>query len=138
MLLFSGCAPLLLPIGAYRSSDSSRDDMAMVYGDLIILQVKAPEYAPGGLTYWSWGGSYTVDEDGTINLNMDRETARNWKFYFEFLRRGDGIVVNNLENNTGIVLRYETPKLRRTNRSPRPEGSTGVDPNYRYPDMDTM
>ena len=138
MLLFSGCTPLLLPIGAYRSADRSRDDMAMVYGDLIILQVKAPRYAPGGLTYWNWGGKYTLDEDGTINLDMDKETARNWKFYFEFLRRNDGIVINDLENNTGVVLQYEPPKLRRNNRAPVPQGSTGVDPRYSYPDMDSM
>ena len=131
-----GCTVPQLPIGVYRAEESAHDDQAMVYQDYIILQVKAPVYAPGGLAYWNWGGKYTLDEDGTITLDMDRETARTWAFYFEFLMRNDGIVVNDLENNTGVLLRYQTPKLRNNERAPRPEGSTGVDPNYAYPAME--
>ena len=134
LFLASGCASKQLNIGVYRNVDSSRDDMAMVCDNYIILQVKSPENAPGSLAYWTWGGEYALDDDGTIRLKMDEQTRKRWMFYFNLLGRKDGIVVNDLTNNTGIVLRYELPKRKNSDMAPVPVGTTGVDPRYQYPE----
>ena len=132
LFVLCGCSSPKLNIGVYQSIDSSRDDMAMVYEDMIILQVKSPENAEGALAYWTWGGKYTYDDNGEITLDMDEKTRKRWNFYFNFLGRKDGIVINDLANNTGLVLRYTLPKRRNTVAAPVPVGSTGVDPNYQY------
>ena len=134
LFLAAGCASQKLNIGVYRNVDSSRDDMAMVCDDYIIMQVKSPENAEGSLDYWTWGGTYTLENDGTITLNMDRETGKRWMFYFNFIGRKDGIVINDLSNETGIILRYELPKRRKNSSTPVPVGTTGVNPRYQYPD----
>lgn len=134
LFLVTGCSAQKLNIGVYRNVDSSRDDMAMVCDDYIILQVKSPENADGSLAYWTWGGKYSLNDDGTINLIMDKETRKRWAFYFNFIGRRDGIVINDLSNETGIILRYEIPKRRRSERGPVPVGSTGINPKYQYPD----
>lgn len=132
LFLLCGCSSQKLNIGVYQSVDSSRDDMAMVYEDMIILQVKSPENSEGALAYWTWGGNYSYDDDGQIILKMDDETRKRWNFYYNFLGRKDGIVINDLTNNTGLVLRYTLPKRRNSIAAPVPVGSTGVDPNYQY------
>ncbi len=132
LFLLCGCSSPKLNIGVYQSVDSSRDDMAMVYEDMIILQVKSPENSEGALAYWTWGGKYTYDDDGQITLEMDDETRKRWNFYFNFLGRKDGIVINDLTSNSGLVLRYTVPKRRNSIAAPVPVGSTGVDPNYQY------
>ena len=134
LFLVTGCSSNKLNIGVYRNVDSSRDDMAMVCEEYIILQVKSPENAGGALDYWTWGGKYTLDDDGTISFDMDKETRKRWNFYFNFLGRKAGIVINDLANETGIILRYELPKRRRNEASPVPVGSTGINPRYQYPD----
>ena len=55
--------------------------MAMVCNEYIILQVKSPKNADGTLAYWTWGGTYTLNDDNTIEFDMDKETAKRWKFY---------------------------------------------------------
>ena len=134
LFLFTGCSSPKLNIGVYRNVDSSRDDMAMVCDEYIVLQVKSPENAEGALAYWTWGGTYSLDDDGTITLDMDKETRKRWMFYFNFLGRRDGIVINDLANETGIILRYELPKRRKNEMAPVPVGSTGINPKYQYPD----
>lgn len=132
LFILSGCAAKQLNIGVYRNEDSSRDDMAMVCNEYIILQVKSPKNADGALAYWTWGGTYTYDDDNSIILNMDKETRKRWSFYFDFTGRSDGIVIKDLANEKDIVLRYELPKRRRNEFAPVPVGSTGVDPQYQY------
>lgn len=132
LFLLCGCSSQKLNIGVYQSIDSSRDDMAMVYEDMIILQVKSPENAEGALAYWTWGGKYSYDDDGQIILKMDEETRKRWNFYYNFIGRKDGIVINDLTRNSGLVLRYTIPKRRNTIAAPVPVGSTGVDPDYQY------
>lgn len=138
LILATGCTARKLNIGVYRNVDSSRDDMAMVCDEYIILQVKSPENADGSLAYWTWGGTYSLDDDGTITLNMDKETGKRWNFYFNFLGRRDGIVVNDLANETGVILRYELPKKRKNELAPVPVGSTGVNPKYQYPEHNQL
>ena len=66
---------------------------------------------------------------------MDHETQRRWKFYFQFVRKKEGISFNDFAKQTGFLLHYKAPKLRRNARGPRPAGSTGVDPVYQYQDL---
>ena len=135
LALLCGCASEKLRTGEYRIDRSGRDDFAVVYDDLIFLHIESPELAPGNLAYWEWAGKYKLQEDGEVELDMDRETRRRWKFYFQFVRRNDGISFNDFARQTGYLLRYKTPKLRRNVRGPRPAGSTGVDPVYQYQDL---
>ena len=133
-LILTGCAQPNLNTGEYRIDRSDRGDFAVVYGDLIFLHIHSPENVPGTLAYWEWAGKYKVLENGEIELDMDRETARRWKFNYQFLRRNDGISFNDWEQQTGYLLRYRTPELRRNAPTPRPTGSSGVDPVYNYQD----
>ena len=134
-LFLAGCSQPNLRTGEYRIDQPGRDDFAAVYEDLIFIHVKSPENVPGTLAYWEWAGKYKVLENGEIELDMDRETLRRWKFNFQFLRKNDGIGINDWEKQTGYLLRYRTPKMRENAPQPRPAGSTGVDPVYNYRDL---
>lgn len=134
-LFLAGCAQPNLRTGEYRIDRNDRDDFAVVYDDLIFVHVKSPENVPGTLAYWEWAGKYKVLENGEIELDMDHETARRWKFNYQFLRKNDGISFNDWENNTGYLLRYRIPKLKSNAPRPHPAGSTGVDPVYNYRDV---
>lgn len=133
-LLFAltGCSSGKLNIGVYRNEDSGREDMAMVCNEYIILQVKSPANAGGALDYWTWGGTYTLDDNGAIEFDMDEETKRRWKFYFDFIGRRDGIIIHDLANEKNIILRYKLPQRRKNEYAPVPVGSTGIDPKYQY------
>ena len=134
-LFLAGCAQPNLHTGEYRIDRPERNDFAVVYEDLIFIHVKSPENVPGTLAYWEWAGKYRVLENGEIEFDMDRETQRRWKFKYLFLRKNDGISFNDWEKQTGFLLRYRTPELRRGAQAPRPAGSTGVDPVYKYQDL---
>lgn len=134
-LILAGCAQPNLRTGEYRIERSDRDDFAVVYEDLIFLHIQSPENVPGTLAYWEWAGKYKVLENGEIELDMDRETLRRWKFNYQFLRKNDGISFNDWEKQTGYLLRYRTPGLRAGTPRPTPAGSTGVDPVYSYRDL---
>ncbi len=133
-LVLVGCAEPNLRTGEYRSDQPGRDDFAAVYDDLIFVHVKSPENVPGSLAYWEWAGKYKVLDNGELRFDMDRETARRWHFSFQFVRNQQGILVNDLERQSGLTLRYLTPKLKSGTAGPRPTGSRGVDPVYQYQD----
>jgi len=133
--LLAGCSQPNLRTGEYRIERSGRDDFAVVYEDLIFLHIQSPENVPGTLAYWEWAGKYKVRENGEIELDMDHETQRRWKFSYQFLRKNEGISFNDWEKQTGFMLRYRTPQLRWGAPTPRPAGSTGVDPVYNYRDL---
>lgn len=133
--LLSGCAEPNLRTGEYRIANSGRDDFAVVYEDLIFLHVKSPDNVPGSLAYWEWAGKYKVLENGELAFDMDRETERRWRFSYQFLRKNNGISFNDWEKQTGYLLQYRTPKLKSSASGPRPAGSAGVDPVYRYQDL---
>ena len=130
-VLLTGCTSPQLDIGEYRIAESGRGDFIFAYQDLIFLQIKSPEHAMGSLEYWNWAGKYTIDEGGELHFDMDRETQKRWRFYFSFLKRRNGIVVNDFRTNKGYFFRYQTPQ-KRENSSPGfyRTGSTGTDPNY--------
>ena len=131
VLLFAGCSSPRLAIGEYRINEKDREDFIISYQDMIFLQIRAPQYAPGSLEYWNWAGKYTISNSGEIILDMDRETAKRWRFYYTFLRKRSGIVLNDLSSNRGYLLKYRIPR-RRPGAQPGfiPTGSTGTEPTY--------
>lgn len=130
-MFLCGCSSPRLDIGEYRIAESGRGDFIFAYQDLIFLQIKSPEYAIGSLEYWNWAGKYTIDEAGEIHFDMDRETGKRWRFYFNFLKRRNGIVLNDYRSGKGYFFRYQIP-LKRHDAQPGiyRTGSTGTDPNY--------
>ena len=106
-IIFCGCTSPQLDIGEYRIAESGRGDFIFAYQDLIFLQIKSPEYASGSLEYWNWAGKYSIDDAGEIHLDMDRETGKRWRFYFNFLKRRNGIVLNDFRSEKGYFFRYQ-------------------------------
>ena len=129
-LLLCGCANEKLRTGEYRIDRSDRDDFAVVYGDLIFLHIESPELAPGNLAYWEWAGKYKVEENGVLVFDMDHETQSRWEFYFQFIRKREGVIFNDWANQNGHLLRYQSPKLRSNPQAPRAVGTSGVNPAY--------
>ena len=94
MCVICGCEVIRLSNGKYEISQPGRGDFAAVYNDMIIIRLRNPEEATGTANgYWEWGGSYSIREDGVIELDMDRETARNWRFYYDLRKQDNGIRV---------------------------------------------
>ncbi|MBO5791213.1 MAG: hypothetical protein J6S54_01930 [Lentisphaeria bacterium] len=131
-ILFSlaGCSSVLLQGGKYTGRD--RGEFAMVYEDLIFLRVKAGKNIPGSLTYWEWGGKYTVDSNTRrLKLDMERETGKLWKFSYNIYAERNAVVLEDLTENKRFYLNYEYPALRRKPaNAPKPFSSPGVDPVY--------
>ncbi|UKI33353.1 MAG: hypothetical protein L6W00_07830 [Lentisphaeria bacterium] len=88
--------------GRYTAEDPGREDYAAVYQDKIFLHIKAPELHSGRAAYWDWAGTYELTGAGEIRPDMDRETGKLWNFYYTFLSKREGIVVNDLSENKGI------------------------------------
>ena len=77
--------------GKYETSLPERDDFAAVCGDLIIMRLRNPEKESGTEDgYWDWGGRYEVMSDNRIWLDMDRQTRRQWSFYYELSKTEKG------------------------------------------------
>lgn len=130
LFTLTGCTTVLLQGGKYQGSD--RGEFAMVYEDLIFLRVKASKNVPGSLTYWEWGGKYSVDPDTRrVKLDMERETGKLWKFSYNIYAERHAVVLEDLSENKRFYLNYEYPALRRKPaNAPKPFSSPGVDPVY--------
>ena len=131
LLMLAGCQSPRLQGGRYLGRD--RGEFAMVYEDLIFLRVKAARNIPGSLSFWEWGGKYSVDpETHRIKLDMERENARLWNFCYNIYSERGAVILQDLTENKRFVLRYETPSLdTRPANAPRPYSSPGVDPVYK-------
>ena len=107
-LLFAltGCTVPVMATGRYTAEDPGREDYAVVYQDKIFLHIKAPELHSGRAAYWDWAGTYELTGAGEIRPDMDRETGKLWNFYYTFLSKREGIVVNDLSENKGYLLRF--------------------------------
>ena len=106
LLLTSGCEVVRLANGKYETTISDRGDFAAVYGDLMIIRLRNPQNETGTDDgYWEWGGKYKVREDNVIELDMDRETSRNWNFYYQLRKNGNSIRVfdHRAENNFQLI-----------------------------------
>jgi len=130
LAVLTGCSSTPLPTGKYQINEQGREDFAVVYGDLIFLRIKSPDDAPGSLAYWEWAGKYKVEENGVLVFDMDKETRDRWDFYFQFIRKREGLIFNDWANQNGHLLGYQTPKLRNNQKAPRPVGTSGVNPVY--------
>lgn len=107
VFLASGCTIPVMATGKYTAEDAGREDYAVVYQDKIFLHIKAPELYNGRAAYWDWAGNYELTSAGEIRLDMDRETGKLWNFYYTFLSKREGLVVNDLSENKGYLLRYQ-------------------------------
>ena len=115
VVLFSGCEVVRLANGKYESTLPGRGDFAAVYGDLIILRLRNPINESGtGDGYWDWGGKYKIMDDNSLLLKMDRETARNWNFYYGIRRDGNTLYVTDYRAEKTFQLRHvpAVPKRR--------------------------
>jgi hypothetical protein len=107
LMLISGCEVVRLANGKYETTISGRGDFAAVYGDMIIIRLRNPENENGVEDgYWEWGGKYDIREDNIIRLDMDRETERNWKFYYELRKTGNTIKVIDHRAEDSFQLQY--------------------------------
>ena len=115
LFLIAGCSSIKLQGGKYTGKE--RGEFAMVYEDLIFLRVKAGKNIPGSLSYWEWGGKYSIREDGIIELDMDRETARDWRFYYDLRKQDNGIRVIDHRAETSFRLEHipAVPPQQRSN-----------------------
>ena len=104
--LATGCTIPVMATGKYAAEDSGREDYAVVYQDKIFLHIKAPELYNGRASYWDWAGKYELTSAGEIRPDMDRATAKLWNFYYTFLSKREGSVVNDLSENKGYLLRF--------------------------------
>ena len=130
LFALTGCRNFLLQGGKYTGND--RGEFAMVYKDLIFLRVKAGKNIPGSLTYWEWGGKYSIDpETRLLKFDMERETGKLWKFSYNIYADRNAVVLEDLSENKRFYLHYEYPALRRKPaNAPKPFSSPGVDPVY--------
>ena len=128
--LLAGCSNILLQDGRYIGKE--RGEFAVVYKDLIFLRVKAARNIPGSLTYWEWGGKYTIDPDSRLlRFDMEREIGKLWKFSYNIYAERNAVVLEDLSEGKRFYLNYEYPALRkRPANAPKAFSSPGVDPVY--------
>ena len=111
VILFTGCAVPTLANGKYETSLPGREDFIAVYNGMLIMRLRSPEKASGTDDgYWDWGGKFKVREDNRIDLDMDRQTARKWNFYYQLSRNGKGVKVHDLRAENSYQLDYMPPK----------------------------
>ena len=103
LLTAAGCRSVLLQGGRYTGRD--RGEFAMVYEDLIFLRVKAGKNIPGSLTYWEWGGKYSVDPDTRmLKLDMEKEIGKLWKFSYNIYAERHAVILEDLTENKRFYL----------------------------------
>ena len=126
LLLFAvGCADVRLANGKYTTSLPGREDFAAVYGDLIFLRLRNAESEEADGGYWDWAGEYKIIDGKYIELDMDREAKRTWKFYYQLTMQGKGISVEDLRAENSYMLHFRPA-------SPPPKtGGDGSAPAYR-------
>ena len=106
LLAVVGCADVRLANGKYATSLPGREDFAAVYGDLIFLRLRNAESEEADNGYWDWAGEYKIIDGKYIELDMDRETKRTWKFYYQLTMRGKGIAVEDLRAENSYMLHF--------------------------------
>ncbi len=133
-LLVSGCATYL-ENGKYETSLPERDDFAAVCGDLIIMRLRNPEKESGTEDgYWDWGGRYEVMSDNRIWLDMDRQTRRQWSFYYELSKtEKGGIKVHDLRAENSFILDFIPARPRRNTSPATGGGNESSIPAAAYP-----
>jgi hypothetical protein len=106
-ILFAGCTVPVLPNGKYETSQPGRDDFIAIYNDMLIMRLRNPEKFTGmDDGYWDWGGKFEIRSDNRIIPDMSRSEKRQWFFYYEFYKNGNGIKVNDLRAENSFQLDY--------------------------------
>ncbi len=111
MLVTAGCSSVGLPDGRYLPAED-RGEYAIVYQDLIFLHMRAPDSYSGQYAFWDWGGSYSVGDDGILDLKMDNQTMKLWRFYYSFRMQGGMIMVEDFSTRKSYPMQIERKKLR--------------------------
>ncbi|MBE6357345.1 MAG: hypothetical protein E7058_09605 [Lentisphaerae bacterium] len=107
VLFGSGCEVIRLSNGKYETTLSGRDDFAAVYKDMIILRLRNPQNENGTDDgYWDWGGKYEITDENRIELNMSREEARRWDFYYDLRKQDNAIKVTDHRAENSFRLEY--------------------------------
>ena len=112
-VLISGCTEIKLANGKYTTSLSGRDDFAAVYNDLIFLRLRNAEDHTMNNGYLDWAGKYKIVDGKNIELDMDRKTKRDWKFYYSLYMQGNAIVVEDHRAENTYTLTYRPAQLRK-------------------------
>ncbi|MCQ2378366.1 MAG: hypothetical protein MJ016_04025 [Victivallaceae bacterium] len=107
VLSLAGCSSPRLADGCYQSADRADGGFACVYDDIIFLRVKMPASAPSTYGFFDWAGNYSLDDEGGIDLKMDSESKRNFKFYFGLQRQNGGILVNDYGSDRKYFFSHE-------------------------------
>ena len=133
LLFFTAGCNVYLTNGKYETSLPGRDDFVAVYNDLIIMRLRNPEKVSGTEDgYWDWGGRYEILSDDRIWLDMDRETRRQWSFYYELSKSGTGIKVHDLRAENSFQLDYIPPRPLPAQPAAAAEGAESI-PASAYP-----
>ena len=106
LLAVAGCADIRPANGKYTTALPGREDVAFVYGDLIFLRLRNAECEESDGGYWDWAGKYKVIDGKYIELDMDRQTKRTWKFYYQLTMQGKGIAVEDLRAENSYLLHF--------------------------------
>lgn len=109
--LLAGCTTRVLPTGRYVG-EKNANLYAVVYKDMIFLNVKTPQNAAGDFDEWVWAGKYSIDDYDNLQFDMDSKTDKEWRFYYTFTKGSQGIVLGDLSNGSSELLRYVVPARR--------------------------
>ena len=125
---FFGCAVPVLPNGKYETSLQGRDDFIAIYNDMLIMRLRNPEKISGTDDgYWDWGGKFEIRSDNRIIPDMSRSERRQWFFYYELYKNGNGIKVNDLRADNSFQLDH-VPARTPPPMSPLPAEDNGITP----------
>ncbi len=129
-----GCGSLTLSNGKYETSLPGREDFAAVYNDLIFIGLREPSDDPSQNNYWIWAGSFSIDDDGRIMLDMDKKLAKKWNFSYNLYRRNTSISVHDIGAGNSFDLRLrasDNPSVNRISAPAAPSAAPGTFPAYR-------
>ena len=122
-----GCGGLTLSDGKYETSLPGREDFAAVYNDLIFIGLREPSDDPAHNNYWIWAGSFSIEDDGRIMLDMDKKLSKKWNFSYNLYRRDGAISVHDIGAGNSFYLKLRaTDNSSSVNRSSAPAAPTAA------------
>ncbi len=128
-VIISGCTEIRLANGKYTCNLPGREDFAAVYNDQIFLRLRNAEDETMNNGYWDWAGKYKIVDGSHIELDMDRQTRRNWNFYYNLNMSGNSIVVEDIRGENSYSLKYSPAVHKRPVSMEKPDPAPY--PSYR-------
>lgn len=108
LFLLAGCQEVRIENGKYETTLEGRRDFVAVYGDMIFVRVRNPQEQGVSGGYWEWAGKYSIDSaTDRIYLDMDKQSAKLWDFYYEFYRQRNSICVVDLSRESSYDLHFD-------------------------------